>query len=184
MRRRAFLAAAAVTAAAPAAALGARQPRGEVAILHDALEFEQLAVYVYDAGIKSGLLDEELLAVFGSLREHEQQHAEAIAASLEALGGAAPAAPRTPEDADAILTRRKAAGRLTAVASRDDLFALAHEVEMLQVGAYVEAAGDLGDVRLMQTAASIAAAEGAHLVVLRGLLGREPVPAALERGPA
>ena len=183
MRRRAFIAAAAVTAAAPKVAFAAREPRGEVAILHDALELEQLAVYVYDAAVKSGLLDAQLLATVGALRDHEQQHAEAIGASLEALGGALPAKPNTPEDADAILTRRGATGRLRAATSRENLFELAHEVEMLQVHAYVQAAGDVGDVRLMQTCASIAAAEGAHLVVLRGLLDREPVPAALESDP-
>ena len=184
MRRRAFLATAAVAAAAPAAALAAREPRGEVGILQDALELELLAVYVYDAGIKSGLLDPSLVATIGGLREHEQQHADAIGASLEALGGGRPPAPKTPEDADAVLTRRGAAGRLTAVSTRDDFFALAHEVEMLQVAGYVQAAGDLGDVRLIQTTASIAAAQGAHLVVLRDLLGRELVPVALETGRA
>ena len=182
MRRRAFLAAAAVTAAAPAAALGARKPRGEVGILHEALELELLAVYVYDAGIKSGLLDEELVATIGGLREHEQQHAEAVGASLEALGGARPAAPATPADVDAVLTRRKATGRLAGVATREDFLELAHEIELLQVAGYVAAAGGLEDVRLFQTTASIAAAQGAHLVVLRDLLGEELVPAALETG--
>lgn len=184
MRRRTFIAAAAAPVAVPAAALAAREPRGEVAILHDALELELLAVYVYDAAIKSGLIDARLLATIGTLREHEQQHADAIGASLEALGGALPAKPNAPEDADAILARRKATGRLESVTTREELLELAHEVEMLQVHAYVQAAGDVGDVRLMQTAASIAAAEGAHLVVLRGLLDREPVPAALESDPA
>jgi hypothetical protein len=183
MRRRTFLAAAAATAALPATARAAREPRGEVGILQDALALELLAVYVYDAGIKSGLLDEATLAVVGELREHEQQHADAIGASLEALGGGRPLAPKDPADADAQLATRKAAGRLLEVKTREDFFGLAHEVELLQVGAYVRAAGELGDVRLIQTTASIAAAQGTHLVVLRALLGDERVPVAFERGP-
>jgi hypothetical protein len=180
--RRSFLAAAAVTAAAPAAALAGRKPRGEVGILRDALELELLAVYVYDAGIKSGLLDTELLATIGNLRDHEQQHVEAIGASLEALGGARPLAPKDPVDADGYLSDRKAVRRLTEVETREDFFGLAHEIELLQVKAYVAAAGDLEDVRLIQTTASIAAAQGAHLVVLRGLMDDEPVPSPLEAG--
>ena len=182
MRRRAFLGTAAVALAAPAAAFGTRTPRGEVGILQDALELELLAVYVYDAGIRSGLLDEALLAKVTQLRDHEQEHAGAIGSSLEALGGARPVAPATPEQADALLERLGTAGRLTAVATRDDFFALAEEVELRQVAAYGAAVGDLEDVRLIQTAASILAAQGAHLVVIRGLLGRQPVPTALETG--
>lgn len=184
MRRRAFLTAAAATAALPAAALAARRPRGEVAILHDALELELLAAYVYDAGVKSGLLDEELVGIVAALRDHERQHADAVGASLEALGGARPKAPETPEEADAILARRAATGRLAGVSTREGFLELAHELEMLQVAGYVTAAGDLDDVRLIQTTASIATAEGAHLVVLRGLLGRDPVPAPFETGSA
>ena len=171
MIRRTFLAGAAVAAAAPSVALGARQPRGEVGILRDALELEQLAVYVYDAGITSGLLDEDLVAAVGALREHEQQHADAIGASLEALGGTRTLPPDSPEAADAQLERRKATGRLQAVDGREAFFALVEEIEALQVAAYVAAAGDLEDVRLIQTVGSIAAAEGAHAVVVRGLAG-------------
>ena len=182
MRRRTLLAAGAVALAAPRPALAAREPKGEVGILSAALELEQLAVYVYDAGIKSGLLDEALVAAVQSLRDHEQQHADAVAQALEALGSAKPVPPRTPQEADALLERADAEGRLTAVATREDFFALAHEVELLQVAGYVAAAGDLEDVRLIQTTASILAAEGSHLVVIRQALGRAPVPTPLERG--
>ena len=182
MIRRTFIAATAAAAAMPATALAAREPRGEVGILQDALQLELLAVYVYDAGIKSGLLDEAALAIIGELREHEQQHADAIGASLEALGGGRPLAPKDPADADRLLAEHKAAGRLLEVKTPADLYGLAHEIELLQVAGYVRAAGDLGDVRLIQTTASIAAAQGAHLVVLRRLLDDELVPAPLENG--
>lgn len=182
MRRRAFLAAAAAAAAAPSAALAKREPKGEVGILQAALELEQLAVYVYDAGIKSGLLDAALVGAVSRLRVHEQHHADAVAASLEALGGAKPRPPRTPQEADALLERAGAAGRLTGVRTRDGFFELAHEVELLQVALYTDAAGGLEDVRLIQTTASILAAQGAHLVVIRAQLGREPVPTPLESG--
>lgn len=184
MRRRAFLTAAAAAAALPAAAVAARRPRGEVGILQAALELELLATYVYDAGIKSGQLDEALVAIVEGLREHERQHAEAVGASLEALGGARPKGPESPAEADAILERRGATGRLTGATTRRRYLELVHELELLQVAGYVAAAGDLEDVRLIQTTASILTAQGAHLAAIRGLLGREPVPAALEDGRA
>lgn len=180
MRRRAFLATATAVLAAPPAALAVRQPKGEVGILTAALELEQLTAYAYDAGVASGLLDARLVATVQALRDHEQAHAEAVSALLEALGGARPKPPATPEEADAMLERLELQGRLTAVASRDDLFALLHELEERQVAGYVAAAGNLEDVRLIQTSATIAAAQGAHLVVIRGVLDRDPVPAALE----
>ena len=137
---------------------------------------------MYDAAITSGLLDESFAAVVQPLRDHEQAHAEAIGASLEALGGARPKAPTTPAEADGRLESLEIPGRLTAVASREDLFALLLALEERQVAGYVAAAGNLEDVRLIQTCASIATAQGAHLVVIRRLLEREPVPAALESG--
>ena len=180
MRRRAFIAAATAAVAVPQAALAARKPKDEVGILRAALELEQLGVYVYDAGIKSALLDESQIATVQGLRDHEQQHADAVAASLEALGGARPRPPQSPAEADALLERLGATGRLARISTRDAFFALAHEIEMLQVQGYAAAAGDLDDVRLIQTTASILAAEGAHLVVIRSQLGRERVPEPFE----
>ncbi len=56
------------------------------------------------------------------------------------------------------------------------------ELETAAVGAYYDAHQRLEDAKLLQAGASIMANEGQHLVVLRQLLGRSPVPNAFETG--
>jgi hypothetical protein len=180
--RRAFIGAAAVTLAAPRLALAESEAQGEAGILRAAVELEQLVEYVYDAGVKSGLLDGELAAAMQTLRDQEQQHADALATSLGALGSPRPPAPRTLADADAALERLGVTTRLTQTTTAPAFLALAEELELREVGLYVAAVGDLEDVRLIQTCASILGAEGAHLVVIRRALGREPLPKAVETG--
>lgn len=183
MIRRAFIGGAATALAAPRLAL-AGDAQGEAGILRAAVELEQLSGFVYDAGLKSGLLDEPTAVAVQGLRDQERQHADALAALLEALGGPRPPAPATAEQADAALERLGTEGRLGAVATAEDFLALAGEVELREVGAYVAAVAGLEDVRLIQTCGSILAAEGAHLVVVRQALGRDPVPKPVETGLA
>jgi hypothetical protein len=184
VRRRTFLAGSALALAAPGAAVAAPRTAGEAGVLAAAVELEQLASYVYDAGVKSALLDEDGVAAIGGMREQEQEHADALAALLEALGGPRPKPPATPEDADAALERLGIDGRLTGVRTQAAFLALAEEIELREIGLYVGAVSRLGDVRLIQTVASILGAEGAHLVVIRRALGRAPVPVAVESGRA
>lgn len=183
MRRRAFLAATAAALAAPrAAAAQRRSSKDEVGVLRGALELEQVAGFVYGAGVAAGLLDRELAAALQNLRGQESEHEAALAASLEALGSAAPAPPASAEQADAALERLRVEGRLGAISTRAAFLALAEELELAEIATYGAAVADLDDVRLIQTCASILGAEGAHLVVIRQALGRAEVPRPLEPG--
>jgi hypothetical protein len=56
------------------------------------------------------------------------------------------------------------------------------EVETAGIAAYHDAHAKLIETRLLQTSASIMANEGQHLVVLRRLVGADPVPNAFETG--
>lgn len=179
MIRRAFLGATAAALVAPRLALADSQ--GEAGVLTEAVRLEQLNVFVYDAGLKSGLLDEEGAAAFGTLRDHEQQHADALAALLEAIGGPRPKPPTDATAADASL-REWDIGPLTGVRAERELLELADQLEHREVGLYVRAMKDLEDVRLIQTCASILAAEGAHRVVLRDLLEVPLVPDPFDSG--
>lgn len=170
MRRRTFVAAAAGALAAPRVALAA-DPKA-LDILRDAIVVEQLAAFVYSTGPRE----------FEAFGAHEQEHADALASHVEALGSKRPPAPTSAAEADAALDRLGVSGRLGA--SGDAFLELALELELLQVAGYVAAAGDLDDVRLIQATASILAAEGAHLVVIREALGRAPLPNPLETGRA
>jgi rubrerythrin len=178
--RRAFVAGAAVVLAAPRVAWA--KEGGEVAALTDAIKLEQVAAYVYDAGVKSGLLDAEQAALAGRLRDHEQQHADALAVLLEALGGHPPGAPDTPESADAALTALGVETGLRELRDANAFLALSLELEQRQAAHYTASVAKIGDIRLIQTLASILAAEGQHLVVIRRALERAPIPTPLESG--
>lgn len=180
MRRRAFVAGGLLVAAAPRIALA--RAEGDAGVMEAAVELEQLAAYVYDAGVKSGLLDERLAAAIAGLRDHEQQHADAMATSLEALGGGRPPAPATPDQADAALQRAGLGVSLRGLTGATELLELALGLEERQVDLYTRAVAELEDVRLIQTCGSVAAAEGQHLVVIRRALERDPVPSPFETG--
>jgi hypothetical protein len=55
-------------------------------------------------------------------------------------------------------------------------------LEARAVGAYSEAVRDLADANVLRTVAGAMGTDGQHLVVLRQLAGRPPVPGAFERG--
>ncbi len=171
MRRRTFVAGAALAVAGPRPAFAADNA-DQAGVLRAAVELEQLAAFVYSTRPRE----------FEALAAHEQEHAEALASHLEALGSPRPKALRTAAEADARLERLGATGRLATAGSTQRFLELALELELRQVAAYTLAAGELEDVRLIQTTASILAAEGTHLVVIRAALGRAQVPNPLETG--
>lgn len=178
--RRVFVAGAALALAAPRVALAT--DGGEVGALRTGIELEQLAAYVYDAGVKSGLLDTELATLAGTLRDHEQAHAEALSSALEALGDRPPVAPKTPDEADAALANLGIRPGLRDLAGAPAFFTLALALEQRQAAHYTASMADLGDVRLIQTLGSVLAAEGQHLVVIRMALRRASIPTPLETG--
>jgi hypothetical protein len=175
-RRQALAAAAApvLLASAPAAlaAPGDDEKRKLAqAALAKALEVEQTAVVAYEAIANSGRLSVRATALLRTLLDHDRQHAQQLAAALDAMGATPPIPPR----------RANIPG-LSAV--RDDIgaagFAIA--LEERAVGAYTEVVRSLADANVLRTVAGAMGTDGQHLVVLRLLAGREPVPGAFERG--
>lgn len=166
-RRDALLAAAAaglpLLVASPGRALAQDEEANDTLLLERLIRLEQTAVVAY------GMLDAgEPLDRF---REHDEQHAEALVAALEQLGGAAP----EPPAAGAIEGLRGVRGRAGALG-----FAI--ELETRTLAAYYDAVQKLGDAQVLRTAATIMASEGQHLVLLRRAAGRAPAPAAFETG--
>jgi rubrerythrin len=180
--RRGFVAGAALAIALPAAARAATKTQSDATTLAAAVDLEQVAAYVYSAGVHSGLLDAGLAAAVQNLADHEQAHADALAADLEALGGARPAAPASAEDGDAALKRLGIGPGLRSLADAPAFLTVALALEQRQLALYSEAVGEIEDIRLIQTYSSIVAAEGQHLVVIRNALGRAPVPKSFETG--
>lgn len=180
--RRAFVAGAALAVVAKRPGTARAEVRGDALVLEAAVRLEQTSVFAYDALLRGGGFDGDLAETLGTLRDHEQAHADALAAALEALGGPRPAAPETGEQADAALEELGIPYGLDATG--DAALELLLALGLRQVELYTRAAGELEDVRLIQTVASIVAAEGQHLVVIRAALGRATVPTPLEPGGA
>jgi rubrerythrin len=151
----------------------AKLPDDDVGIVSALLALEQQAAFVYAAAIASGKLGGDSQVAAKLFRRQEQEHADALASALEELGGTAPAPPASNDDVK---------GLSDALGSASDLLGLAIELETTAVATYNEAIQKLKDGKLLQTAASIVANEGQHLVVLRRAAGQDPLPDALETG--
>ncbi len=149
---------------------------GDAAILSDAIDLERVAVLAYDTVLDGGLLSGALRATARRFRAHEQEHADALTTALTDLGGTPPAPPKGTADVDRV------AKGLGEVRSQVDVANFAIELETAAVAAYHDAHAKLVEARLLQTAASIMAGEGQHLVVLRRAAGKDPIPNAFETG--
>jgi hypothetical protein len=177
-RREALLAAAAATAplalaAAPgalAATTGDKQQLAQAA-LATALGLEQTAVVAYEAIANSGRLSGRGTAIMRQLLGDDRQHAAQLVMALDAMGVKPPIPPRRAD--------------ITGLGSvHDDAtagrFALA--LEDRTIGAYSAVVRNLADANVLRTVAGAMGTDGQHLVVLRELSRRPPVPNALERG--
>ena len=180
LRRGFALGGAAIAASSIPLLLSARnafaQATGDAAILERAITLERLTALTYAGAIDGGLLSAPVLRTVRRLREHEQAHADALVTALMDLGGIPPAPPKGVADVDKVVKG------LRDVRSQADAVNFAIELETAVVAAYHDAHAKLVETRLLQTAASIMASEGQHLVVLRTAVDEDPVPNALETG--
>jgi rubrerythrin len=152
------------------------QASGDAEILQHAITIEHVAVIAYDTALTGGLLTPAVKRVARRLRDHERQHADALTKALTDLGGTPAAAPKGLPDVDKVVKG------LGDVKTQGDILNFAIELETAAVAAYYDAHAKLVETRLLQTGASIMASEGQHLVVLRRLVRKNPIPNAFETG--
>jgi len=152
------------------------QQSGDIEILESAIKLEQVAVLAYGRVLDSGLLSPRVARVARQFAAHEREHADRLVAALTALRGKPPPKPTGVKDIDAVVEG------IGDVKSQADVIDFAIELELSTVAAYYDAHRKLIAAGLLQTAASIMANEGQHLVVLRQAAGQAPVPNALETG--
>lgn len=165
----------ALAGAAGALALGPRavhaQAPGDAAPLLTMMRAELATIVGFDTAVGTGLMRTRDELVVLRLRDQEQEQADTVRAALDDLGVTVPPAPR-PETV----------GGLGEIADGPQALRAVIDLERASVAAYLDALPRLADRKLVRTAATIMAAEGRHLVVLRGLLGAERVPSAFETG--
>jgi hypothetical protein len=149
---------------------------GDLEVLASAITLERVAVLAYGRAIEGGLLSPRVERLATLLRTQEQAHADALVAAMTTLRGKVPPKPSGTGDIDAV------AKGIADVKSEADVISFAIALETATVAAYYDAHRKLVDAKLLQTAASIMANEGQHLVVLRQAAGKPLVPNALETG--
>jgi hypothetical protein len=177
-RRRALSASGAVLSVAAVAMLGGRealaagkkvtqaQLEADIRILNTALGAELEAIAAYQVGAESGLLTSGVLPVAVQFQGHHKEHAAALAATVQKLGGK-PVAAKT-----------KYAFPVENLKSQTDVLRFAAGLEKGAISAYLGAVPLFADRALSQVAASILGDEAMHWAVLRQVLGESPVPSA------
>ena len=152
------------------------QAENDAPVMQNAINLERTMVIAYDSVLAGGLLSPALSGALRRFRDQEQEHADALTTALTSLGGTPPAPPQGVADVDKVVEG------LRDVRSRADVVGFLVELETAAVAAYFDAHAKLGEAKLLQSAATIMASEGQHLVVLRRAAGTEPVPNAFETG--
>ncbi len=158
MRRRELLLAAAATLATPATALGSTPTEGDV--LLDLMRREQSAKLAYGAASKAlgGQAPQELVTI----RQHESDHADALATQLAAVGLGRPLRPPLTGSAQ----------ELSEASDRRAVLEAAVKLEDELVDAYRRSLVLLPDAKVAMTAATILASHAQHRFILGLAAGR------------
>ena len=142
----------------PVAAVPRIPGTGDERVLQYALLLESIESDFYEAVVASGVLRGQSLELTKRFGENEQEHVDALTATIQQLGGTA-VKPRTRfvvEDADTVL--REAAG-----------------IETLGAAAYLGAAPLISDPDVLSAALAIHSVEARHAAALKRLIGQPVV---------
>lgn len=169
-RREALAGAAATTLAlyAPARALADAKQDLSKASLTVVLQLEQTALVAYEAIANAGILA-PLLREF---LDQDRQHADQLSSALQSMGAKPPIPPR----------RTDIPGLARATSSRPAAARFAIGLELRTIAAYQGAVRNVTDSNLLRTCAGAMGTDAQQLVVLRQLVGQDPVPRAFETG--
>ena len=157
----------ALIGASGAAAKGAT----ETEVVEHLIDIAQSAEVAYRTAADGDLLDLEVAKAAELFAEQEREHASALIAALEDLGGER-SKPPSASDVDG----------LDEPDTQSKMLEFLIDLENSAIEAYYEAAGEVLASDLIKTAAEIGSNEAQHLVVLRQQLGDDPVPEAFVTG--
>lgn len=133
---------------------------GDIGILNYALTLEYLEAGFYAAVVDSGMFKGGDLDLIKTIGAHEQEHVDALKATVEKLGekpAPEPEAQFPLDDVETILTT-------------------AAEVENLGAAAYLGQAAAIENEDVLAAALSIHTVEARHAAVLNTLIGESPTP--------
>jgi rubrerythrin len=137
--------------------------RGDLAIVQYALTLEHLETDFYNAVIDAGVITDKALAETAMMiRDNEQEHVDALTATVKKLGGT-PEKPMT--NFDAVLE-----------GGPDMVLETAATVENLGAAAYLGQAGRIQSKEILAAALAIHSVEGRHAAALNTVVGKTIVP--------
>lgn len=139
---------------------------GDIEILNFALTLEYLESAFYAQALKDAKLDKEATQLAELIGGHEDEHVEALSATISDLGGKPVKAPGV-DFGDAF-------------SSQDAFLATAQTFEDLGVSAYNGAAPDIQSKDLLATAGGIVQVEARHAAAIRLMNGEAPAPEAFD----
>ena len=137
--------------------------KGDLEIVQYALTLEHLETDFYNAVIDAGVITDMALADTAKLiRDNEQEHVDALTATVKKLGGT-PERPKT--NFDSVLE-----------GGPDMVLQTAAEVENLGAAAYLGQAGRIKSKEILAAALAIHSVEGRHAAALNSVVGKTIVP--------
>ncbi|MGH2963508.1 MAG: ferritin-like domain-containing protein [Solirubrobacterales bacterium] len=139
---------------------------GDIDILNFALTLEYLEAAFYDGAANTPGLSKEVAGYVKTFGEEEQEHVDALTATIEDLGGKPVKAPKV-DFGDAF-------------DSADKLIPLAITFEDTGVSAYNGAAPMIESKDLLATAGGIVQVEARHAATIRFAAGEDPSPEAFD----
>lgn len=145
----------------------AEATENDVDILNVALGLEHEAIAAYEIAADSGLLEPSVAEIGALFVGHHRGHRDALAATIETLGGSAVEA-KSLQDYAARL-------EIENLRSQADVLVLARTLELQAANAYLGVIPAFQDSDLAKTAARLAADETMHWTVLAQATG-EPLP--------
>jgi hypothetical protein len=138
----------------------------DIQLLNHLLDLEHIAIAAYVAG--TPLLDSDVTKAGSLFLNDELAHAGQLIGLIKQAGGL-PNKPAPSYD-------------LGHPRTSDDVLTLLHELESMQLAAYLDAIPQLAPALLRQQVVAVMANDAQHVTVLRASLGRSPVPSALVTG--
>lgn len=140
-----------------------RSNSGDLEIVQYALTLEHLETDFYNAVIEAGVIKDKALGkVATAIRDNEQEHVDALTATVKKLGGK-PEKPTT--DFTAVIE-----------GGEKKILATAAEVENLGAAAYLGQAGRIKSKEILAAALSIHSVEARHAAALNTVVGKTIVP--------
>jgi rubrerythrin len=136
---------------------------GDLEIVQYALTLEHLETDFYNAVLEAGVIKDKALGkVATAIRDNEQEHVDALTATVKQLGGT-PQKPKT--DFTAVIK-----------GGPKKILATAAEVENLGAAAYLGQAGRIKSKDVLAAALSIHTVEARHAAALNSVVGKTIVP--------